>query len=77
MDNFWQWLAWHLPRRLVMWCGYRIGAFATQGEWSWQVVPELEFMIAMKRWSDESEDSRIVALPDGNGIPADAPQKAA
>ena len=44
------WIAWHLPKTLVMWCGFRIGAHATQGEYGTTIVPELSFMDAMKRW---------------------------
>lgn len=43
-------IAWHLPRSLVAWCAIRLGAHATQGQYSSQVVPELTFMDALKRW---------------------------
>ena len=43
-------LAWALPRRLGMWCAIRVGAHATTGAHSTQVVPELNFMDAIKRW---------------------------
>jgi hypothetical protein len=46
------WLAFRLPRRLVMWCAVRLGAHATQGRYSSQVVPDLLFMDALKRWDD-------------------------
>ena len=49
-DRILRWLAWQLPRRLVGWCGYRIGAHATTGTFGTQVVPELNFMDAMQRW---------------------------
>lgn len=52
LDRGWKWLAWRLPRGLVKWCGYRIGANATTGPWSGQVVPELLFTDALKRWGD-------------------------
>jgi hypothetical protein len=45
-----QWVAWHLPRRLVMWCFIRVTAYATTDEYSSQVVPELSAMDALKRW---------------------------
>ena len=51
------WLAWRMPRSLVAWCAYRVGAHATQGRWSSQVVPDLTFMDAMKRW-DTRESAR-------------------
>jgi hypothetical protein len=44
------WIAWHLPKYIVMWCTVRLGANATQNEYSNQVVPELLFMDALKRW---------------------------
>ena len=43
-------IAWRLPRSLVLWCAIRVGAHATQGQYSNQVVPELLFMDAIKRW---------------------------
>jgi hypothetical protein len=47
-----RWIAWHMPRYLVMWCAVRLGAEATTGRHSDTVVPELSFMDALKRWSD-------------------------
>lgn len=44
------WIAWRLPKTLVMWCGYRIGAHATSGEYAPTDVPGVSFMDAMKRW---------------------------
>jgi len=49
-DKILLWLAYRLPRRLVLWCAVRVGANATTGEWSTQVVPDLLFMDALKRW---------------------------
>jgi hypothetical protein len=43
-------VAWRCPRWLVKWCAVRLGCNATQGKWSSQVVPELSFMDALKRW---------------------------
>ena len=50
MEKILIWIAWRLPKTLVKWCGIRIGAFATQGEYGDTIVPELGFMDAMKRW---------------------------
>ena len=50
-DQICLWLARNLPRRLVMWCAVVVGAHATQGGNSGQVVPDLTFMDALKRWS--------------------------
>ena len=44
------WIAWKLPRYLVMWCAVRLVAHATQGKYSSTVVPELSAMDALKRW---------------------------
>lgn len=52
-ERFWRWLAWKLPAGLVYWCALRLGAHATQGQWSGQIVPELYFMDALKRWESE------------------------
>jgi len=43
-------IAWILPRYLIYWCAIRLGCFATQGDYSTQIVPELYFMDALKRW---------------------------
>lgn len=39
-----------LPRRLAYWAAIRLGAHATQGQFSNQVVSDLLFMDALKRW---------------------------
>lgn len=44
------WIAHRMPRWLVRWCAVRLGAHATTGSWSDQVVPELTFLDALKRW---------------------------
>lgn len=49
-DGIAQWLAWHLPRRVVMWCAVRVAAHGTQGQWSNQEVPTLTAMDAIERW---------------------------
>lgn len=43
-------IAWLLPRKLVYWCAIRVGASATVGEHSGQIVPDLRFMEAIERW---------------------------
>ena len=49
-DKICMFVAWRLPRRLIMWCAMRLGAHATQGQYETQIVPELNFMDAMERW---------------------------
>lgn len=50
MDAFWMWLAWRLPKPLVKWATVRLGAHATTGAYGHEVVPELRFMEALRRW---------------------------
>jgi hypothetical protein len=50
MEKIYIWVAWHLPRTLVKWCAVRVGAHATVGRYSGQVVPDLKFMDALERW---------------------------
>jgi hypothetical protein len=45
-------IAWMLPRRLVMWCGYRILAEATSGQWSSETPTEVKMWDALGRWGD-------------------------
>ena len=47
----WKIACW-LPRDIVYLAAIRLGANATTGKWSDQVVPELRFMEAVKRWGD-------------------------
>jgi hypothetical protein len=58
MDNFYRWLAWHLPRRLVMWCAYRVAANATTGQYSNTIVAELSMMEMFKRWTNRYRKRR-------------------
>lgn len=44
------WVVWKLPKSLVYWSAIRVGANATTGKYSDQVVPDLLFMDALKRW---------------------------
>ena len=57
-EKIWIWIAWRLPRELVMWCAVRLGAHATQGQWSNQEVPALSFMDALQRW-DKKEAKNV------------------
>lgn len=50
-------IAWHLPRKLVMWCAIRVIAHATTGIYSNQVVPELSAMDALQRWDNVSRET--------------------
>lgn len=48
-------VAWSLPRHIAMWAAVRVGAHATQGRYSNQIVPELLFFEALKRWEEPNE----------------------
>jgi hypothetical protein len=50
LDKIMMSIAWKLPRRLVYWCAIRLGANATQGDYSDQIVPDLTFFDALDRW---------------------------
>ena len=45
------WIAWKMPKWLVYFCAIRLGANATTGKHGSQIVPDLNFMDALKRWS--------------------------
>ena len=47
------WFVYKLPKKLVYWSAIRVGANATTGNYSNQVVPELNFMEALKRWDNK------------------------
>jgi len=44
------WIAWHLPKSLVMWCWYRVAAHATQGQWGHESPCDVKMMDAIQRW---------------------------
>lgn len=54
-ERMWIWLAWKLPSQLVYWCAMRVGARATTGEYSDQVVPDLRYTDALKRWEADHD----------------------
>lgn len=49
-DRLAQKIAYFLPQRIVYWAFIRVCAHATTGEYSTQIVPELDAMTALKRW---------------------------
>jgi len=59
-------IAWKMPKWLVYFCAIRLGAHATTGKYGSKIVPELNFMEAIKRW--ESIDEK--AKTDGKEIKA-------
>lgn len=50
-DKLAMWIAWRLPRRLVMWCYIRVGAHATTGQYGNESPTEVNMMEALQRWS--------------------------
>ncbi len=44
-------IAWSMPKWLAYYCTVRLGANATTGKYNKQIVPELYFMDALKRWN--------------------------
>lgn len=49
-DDALLWIAYKLPRRLVMWCAVRVINHACVGEHEHQVVPDLAALDALERW---------------------------
>ncbi len=49
-------IVWRLPNWVVYWCTIRSGAYATTGEHSSQVVPDLTLINTLKRWEDKSKE---------------------
>jgi hypothetical protein len=43
-------IAWKLPRSIAYWCAIRVGVHATAGQYGDQVMPDLLFTDALKRW---------------------------
>jgi hypothetical protein len=54
IDRVARWIAWKLPRRVVMWAAYRVGAHATQGRYATQIVLDLLYLDAMNRWLEHA-----------------------
>ena len=50
LEKITMFIVWRLPKPIVYWSAIRLGAHATQGPYSNQVVPDLLFMDALKRW---------------------------
>ena len=50
MEKLYQWLAWHMPKGLVMWAAVRLFAHATSGQYGHTITPALLAVDALKRW---------------------------
>lgn len=51
--DFWEWLAWRLPGKLVYWAAVRLLTAATAGKHSNTVVSELTGIEALNRWEEK------------------------
>ena len=49
-EKIWVWIAWRLPRVLVMWASIRLMAHATQGKWGNECPDGVDVMTALQRW---------------------------
>ncbi len=54
-EKAWMWIAWKLPKTLVMWASVRMIAHATGDKYWTTIVPELSAMDALKRWNEKVE----------------------
>lgn len=61
-DRLPAWITHKLPHKVAYWAAIRVGANATVGQYKNQVVPELLFMDALKRWELIDKDSDGVNL---------------
>ena len=50
-ERIWQFLAWHVPAKLVYFCVVRAGAYASQGQWSGEEISSISIMKTLQRWS--------------------------
>ena len=49
-ERLMKWLAWRLPRSLVMWCAIRLIAHGTMGRYGNTDPHDLNVMEALRRW---------------------------
>jgi hypothetical protein len=56
-------VAWHLPRRLVLWCAVRVVAHATTGAYGETLVPHLSGIEALERWPVGRPHDRVGHSP--------------
>jgi len=49
-ERMWMRLAWAVPKTLAYWCAVRVFSYATVGEYSNTVVPDLTASDALRRW---------------------------
>lgn len=62
-ERFWCWLAWLLPRDLVMWCAVRLMAHGTGGPYGNTDPSDLNVLEALKRWKvKQNPASNVVKI---------------
>jgi hypothetical protein len=78
IDNFYLWFVWKLPHKLVYWCGIRLGAHASTGQWGADNITTVKFFEVLNRWEikhEETTQSQETFMPamqtaqDGSGDP--------
>lgn len=53
-DKLPMWVAFHiLPKKIAYWATIRVGAHATTGAYSNQIVPELYYTESLQRWEQD------------------------
>lgn len=52
MEKLWQWVAYHLPRRVVYFAAIRAWAYATTGKYSSEVAPAVTMDRVLIRWEE-------------------------
>ena len=50
MKKFYEWIAWHLPKSVVMWCHIRVMANASQGKWGNEHIDEINYKKSYDRF---------------------------
>lgn len=55
-EKFWRFIAWRLPRPLVMWAVYRAFGLATSGKHGGTDVDALTVMDMLKRWDEAASE---------------------
>lgn len=51
-EKLMMWIAYKMPKWLVYYCAIRLGSHATTGKYGHTIVPDMPFMVALKRWEE-------------------------
>jgi len=52
-EDFYNWLAWKLPKKLVYYATVRLIAWGTSGDYSYTNVTSVRAVTVIKRWEKE------------------------